>query len=1051
MATLTLDVAASADDAGVRASDLNNLDLTNTQMMLPGNPESVRTRGGWGWRFTGVTLAQGTTVNSATMTLVCSTGSWSSKVWRWVAIAQDNTAAFANSSGNFPGDRPISSNIAPETLDLNRVAGTSYTLPTTGTLQQTLGAAIGEVVGRAGWSSGNALAIVVNSAQDPASSLNNSGEGYAAYDHATYAPARLAIDYTAPVQHARPSSDVSNAGGWSDQGGGSTNLYAAIDESSVNEADYIRSPVSPSSATVEVALGTITDPNDDTGHEIRLRVRSDIATPLALTAALYQGAVEIASWSPTIPTSWADRSYQLDAATQAANISNYADLRLRFTATETPAAPTYVGSGTMVNTATSGATMAPTPPTHQAGDILVLVCHTSSNGDFTDAITNWTKLASGTETNTTGQKVECWWRYADGTAADNPTVPGIANTNVRTARIFAVRGAANQAPTVQRSNNAASATVTFPAATATAATTLSVLAYAYEDDPSAASAVTGFSGFNVGTTATGTDAAMGMNATRTNASSGSKAGGTSTVSGGTFANSVNVGLHFIFEPLVGGRVQIAWAEFVAPLASALTAGQNAAIAYNVKAPIGDTAALAYHVRTTIADSQATAFGVRTPLGDSFALAFVVKALAGDTAPLAFHTKAALGDQAALAYHVRAILGDSQPLAFHTRASLGDTLPLAYHVRAAQGDSLPIAWDVLSSITAIGDTAILAWGVRTLAGDQAPFAFDIRGIAGDQAPLAFAIRSRIGDQVDVAYRLRALLGDTQATAYHVRAILGDQAALAFHLRALAGDAAPISYNVRAPLGDQAALAWGVRVAVADSQALAFAVRTPLGDTVALAFRVRTIAGDQAALAFVVRQAIGDSQPFSWHTLSITPTAANSAILAWAVRAAAADTLPLAFRVRSTLGDQAALAFHLRTIAGDQAALSFRVRALAGDSLAAGWIVRALAGDEAALAWIARALAGDAAPLSWRTAALAGDDLPLGFRTRGLVVPAPQDLSWAVRALAGDDLPLGWDVASLLKRLRHPSAQIAIGMRGFISRSGAGATIGSGVRGRLRRQG
>jgi hypothetical protein len=213
-----------------------------------------------------------------------------------------------------------------------------------------------------------------------------------------------------------------------------------------------------------------------------------------------------------------------------------------------PANPTYVGSGAAVFTATSGATMAPQAPAGRAsGDILVLVAHTSGSGDFTDAITNWTKLSSGTEANTAAQKVECWWRTADGTASDHATVGGIANTNVRGARIFAVHNAANQAPTVARSNNAASATVTFPSNTAAGTDSLSVLAYAYVTDPTAITQVSGYSVFDPDTTTLGNDMTLGTDAYRVNASSGSVTGGTATVSGGTFTNSVNVGLHFVFE------------------------------------------------------------------------------------------------------------------------------------------------------------------------------------------------------------------------------------------------------------------------------------------------------------------------------------------------------------------------------------------------------------------------------------------------------------------------------------------------------------------------
>jgi hypothetical protein len=270
--------------------------------------------------------------------------------------------------------------------------------------------------------------------------------------------------------------------------------------------------------------------------------------------------------------------------------------------------PTYVASGAMVVTATNNATMAPQAPASRAsGDILVLVAHTSGNGDFNDTITNWTKLPSGTETNGANQKVECWWRVADGTASDNATVGGIADTNVRGARIFAVRNAANQAPTVARSNNAASATVTFPAADATSATTLSVLAYCYEDDPTAIGTVSGFSAFDPDTSTTGTDMAIGMDASRANTSSGSKAGGTATVSGGTFANSVNVGLHFIFEPI--STTATGTAAITLPALTATGSGTHTAPTYTGSATITLPALTATGTGTA---SGPTATGSATP-------------------------------------------------------------------------------------------------------------------------------------------------------------------------------------------------------------------------------------------------------------------------------------------------------------------------------------------------------------------------------------------------------------------------------------------------------
>lgn len=60
-----------------------------------------------------------------------------------------------------------------------------------------------------------------------------------------------------PYTYARPDSDVS-AGGWTTDTGGTTNLYTAIDESTTNDADFIKSvgPI-PNNDTVELTLTTL--------------------------------------------------------------------------------------------------------------------------------------------------------------------------------------------------------------------------------------------------------------------------------------------------------------------------------------------------------------------------------------------------------------------------------------------------------------------------------------------------------------------------------------------------------------------------------------------------------------------------------------------------------------------------------------------------------------------------------------------------------------------------------------------------------------------------
>jgi len=60
-----------------------------------------------------------------------------------------------------------------------------------------------------------------------------------------------------PYTYARPDADVS-LGGWTTDTGGTTNLFAVLDESTANDADYIKSsgPI-PSNDTVEVELTTL--------------------------------------------------------------------------------------------------------------------------------------------------------------------------------------------------------------------------------------------------------------------------------------------------------------------------------------------------------------------------------------------------------------------------------------------------------------------------------------------------------------------------------------------------------------------------------------------------------------------------------------------------------------------------------------------------------------------------------------------------------------------------------------------------------------------------
>ncbi len=131
------------------------------------------------------------------------------------------------------------------------------------------------------------------------------------------------------AQFARPTSDVA-LGGWSGP------AFSAIDEATASDADFTTSPTAPSNATLEVALSAVEDPQSSTGHIVRYRLQKDAANgaQINVTVALMQGAVQIASWSHTNIANGFTTFTQTLSGAQADAISDYSNLRLRFTATQ---------------------------------------------------------------------------------------------------------------------------------------------------------------------------------------------------------------------------------------------------------------------------------------------------------------------------------------------------------------------------------------------------------------------------------------------------------------------------------------------------------------------------------------------------------------------------------------------------------------------------------------------------------------------------------------------------------------------------------------------
>ena len=98
------------------------------------------------------------------------------------------------------------------------------------------------------------------------------------------------------AQFARPVSDVTVNAGWTTDLGGTSNLYASIDEATASDTDYVIEDQSTSD-DLEVMLGSISDPVSSLGHVVRFRYRKSATggNSRSLTVGLYQGGTLIAS------------------------------------------------------------------------------------------------------------------------------------------------------------------------------------------------------------------------------------------------------------------------------------------------------------------------------------------------------------------------------------------------------------------------------------------------------------------------------------------------------------------------------------------------------------------------------------------------------------------------------------------------------------------------------------------------------------------------------------------------------------------------------------
>jgi hypothetical protein len=131
--------------------------------------------------------------------------------------------------------------------------------------------------------------------------------------------------------YSRPSADIDD-GGWTNETGSATDLYASLDEGVANDNDFIRSSANPSLDTCTIAAS---DPTGIAAQPLIVSyrfARTGSGGTAELRVRLMQGATEIAAWTESaIGGDFVTRDRELSPA-EFASITDFNDLRFEFRA-----------------------------------------------------------------------------------------------------------------------------------------------------------------------------------------------------------------------------------------------------------------------------------------------------------------------------------------------------------------------------------------------------------------------------------------------------------------------------------------------------------------------------------------------------------------------------------------------------------------------------------------------------------------------------------------------------------------------------------------------
>ncbi len=133
------------------------------------------------------------------------------------------------------------------------------------------------------------------------------------------------------MQYARPSIDIS-LGSWTEDDDTTDALYEEINETPADDGDYVK--VVGADSTYEVRLTSVTDPTIHTGHVVNFRMYGTGAgAPEKLTVDLVDNTTVIATLAnQQSDGAWGNKQIVV-AEAEAANISDYGNLRLRLSST----------------------------------------------------------------------------------------------------------------------------------------------------------------------------------------------------------------------------------------------------------------------------------------------------------------------------------------------------------------------------------------------------------------------------------------------------------------------------------------------------------------------------------------------------------------------------------------------------------------------------------------------------------------------------------------------------------------------------------------------